>query len=100
MKYSLRSLIPKLHLRDLFWLTAVCALAVGWWKAASDHDKLKRESELYRGIRVILTQQAHSGIDVGDDGFIRIDTPFGTCGYRLPDDLPTSKTPAPNPPED
>jgi hypothetical protein len=22
---------PKLHLRDLFWLVLVCALAVGWW---------------------------------------------------------------------
>ncbi len=23
--------LPKLHIRDLFWLVMVCALAVGWW---------------------------------------------------------------------
>jgi hypothetical protein len=23
--------LPKLHLRDLFWLVLVCALGVGWW---------------------------------------------------------------------
>jgi hypothetical protein len=23
--------LPQLHLRDLFWLVLVCALAAGWW---------------------------------------------------------------------
>lgn len=23
--------LPKLHLRDLFWLTLACALGLGWW---------------------------------------------------------------------
>jgi len=23
--------VPRFHLRDLFWLVLVCALAVGWW---------------------------------------------------------------------
>ena len=24
-------IVPKLHLRDIFWLTVVVGLAVGWW---------------------------------------------------------------------
>jgi hypothetical protein len=23
--------LPQLHLRDLFWLVLICALAAGWW---------------------------------------------------------------------
>lgn len=92
--------LPKLHLRDLFWLIAVCALAVGWWKAASDSNQFKHDSELYHGIRVMLAKQPHSGISVDDDGFIRIDTPHGRVGYRLPADMPSSQAPAANPPKE
>ena len=24
--------LPQIHLRDLFWLLLVCALAAGWWR--------------------------------------------------------------------
>ena len=37
--------LPKLHLRDLFWLVLVCAVAVGWW---IERGRPKRESEMWQ----------------------------------------------------
>lgn len=37
--------MPKLYLRDLFWLILVCALAVGWWM---DHETLKADVQSVR----------------------------------------------------
>jgi hypothetical protein len=34
--------IPKINLRDLFWLIVVVALALGWW---IDLDRIRRERE-------------------------------------------------------
>jgi hypothetical protein len=38
--------LPKLHLRDLFWLVLVCALAVGWWV---EHRARSQEAHASRG---------------------------------------------------
>jgi hypothetical protein len=39
-------------LRDLLWLTALVALAVGWWL---DHDRLERQREMERLEQLIGT---------------------------------------------
>lgn len=42
--------LPKLSLRDLFWLMLVCALAVGWWVDRSQlATPIDLESEYIRG---------------------------------------------------
>ena len=83
MKYSLRSLM-RFSIRDLFWLTIVIALVVGWW--------LDR-SRLYR---------------LWDDEFtLRIEseaamapTPERLRELRKRVMLPNSSAPAPKSPED
>ena len=43
---------PRLHLRDLFWLTLVVALALGWGvyylRTIGDARRLAAENEMYR----------------------------------------------------
>ena len=96
--YDSRAKPMKFSLRDLFWLIAVSALAVGWGKAATDRNRFKHDSELYHGIRVTLTEQPHSGITF-DDEFVRIESPYGVSGWRLPEDMPNSQAPAQPPPK-
>jgi hypothetical protein len=40
---------PQLHLRDLFWLVLVCALALGWWlersRLIAGHVSLKMQAD-------------------------------------------------------
>ena len=33
--------LPQLHLRDLFWLTLVSAMAAAWWTERHNHTRLK-----------------------------------------------------------
>jgi hypothetical protein len=35
--------IPRLHLRDLFWLTVVVAVAIGYWMQRSEITRLRSE---------------------------------------------------------
>jgi hypothetical protein len=38
--------LPQLHLRDLFWLVLVCAIAGGWWvESAGLRQQLREANE-------------------------------------------------------
>lgn len=46
----------RFSIRDLFWLTLVAALAVGWW---IDHEKLKPKMMLVApGRRIVVEEQS------------------------------------------
>lgn len=45
MKYSLRSLM-RFSLRDLFWITVVVALVLGWWLDHSKNQHLGRRLQV------------------------------------------------------
>jgi hypothetical protein len=86
---------PQLILRDFFWLMLVCALTVGWWLAKQDRDRYLHDSEMYHSLRVILTKQPHSGIEL-EDRTLWIEVGGGSqSGYRLPDDFELRETYAP-----
>jgi hypothetical protein len=42
--------LPKLHLRDLFWLVLVCALGCGWWLERS--KRVAEQVERDRGEQI------------------------------------------------
>ena len=49
--------LPKLSLRDLFWLVLVCALAVGWWverARATELREVAAQAERYKRGMVAL----------------------------------------------
>jgi hypothetical protein len=108
MKYSLRSLM-RFSLRDLFWLTVVVALAVGWWidhrrwvpaaLTLSEARELERKSkyleeEIYRIDKQLaehglqLEQKFSWGMGGRKQGYIEV----------IP--LPNSQAPAQNSPKD
>jgi hypothetical protein len=53
--------LPKLHLRDLFWLVLVCALAVGWWRERS-HNREVNASTINSLIRDLETEPEMQGV--------------------------------------
>jgi hypothetical protein len=86
----------KFSIRDLFWLTAVVALAVGWW---ADHwlravkveplIKAQKEAEArYTGLRETLESGGYKVLLEQNGEELKIAV--------LP---PTSQAPAPNPPK-
>ena len=38
----MKSRLPQLRLRDLFWLVLVCAMAIGWWQERVKNEQLQR----------------------------------------------------------
>jgi hypothetical protein len=70
--------LPKLHLRDVFWLVLVCALVVGWWG-----DRGRVSAELSKVMRAII--RSPLCLDrVGDEyELIRCGKLPGTA-YQLP----------------
>jgi hypothetical protein len=82
--------LPKLHLRDLFWLVLGCALALGWLldrgnlAAQNENLKVDLESEHLRGrsdedARWFQVIENHAGLDNATKQRIRRDY------FKLPD---------------
>ena len=98
MKYSLRSLMT-FSIRDLFWITVVAALALGWWV---DHWQPVTTSR----IKAMLIRGGWHAVD-GDGNILEYMTTDGgttVTVWEFSDDrgdyrLPTSQTPTPNPPK-
>jgi len=95
MKYSLRSLMT-FSIRDMFWLTVVVALAIGWWLERQRADEAAKEAESSQSLSDALTEQLKNknpaaSIEITVNG--RASTT--STGYGLP----TSQAPAPNPPK-
>jgi len=82
MKYSLRSLMT-FSIRDLFWITVVVALAVGWWVE-------KRRAEAFR-------EKARDN-DVLELSNSKLKDLVWDYGKEL-ERLRNSSAPAPNPPK-
>ena len=43
-------------IRDVLWLTVVVALGCAWWTVGSERDRLQRELETERTLRVLAKQ--------------------------------------------
>jgi len=106
MKYSLRSRL-RFSLRDMFWLTVVVALAVGWWVDRSRLHALWTSAELdYSNSdqQVIdLTEYIQEvQAEIQRLGIADSRGKGGKVVLRPPDSSPppTSQAPAPNPPKD
>lgn len=56
MKFSLRSLM-KFSIRDLFWLTMVVALAIGWWLERQRAGEAIKEAESSQTLSDALAKQ-------------------------------------------
>ena len=99
MKYSLRSLM-RFSIRDIALATVIVALMLGWWmervSMKKEIETLKWESE---GFRDVLKRD---GYEITNDGIeMRIDRTGGDFYIRArpSPSLPTSSSPAPNPPK-
>jgi hypothetical protein len=56
MKYSLRSLMT-FSIRDLFWVTVVVALTIGWWLERQRAEQAVQEAESSQALSDALTVQ-------------------------------------------
>ena len=65
MKYSLRSLM-RFSIRDLFWLTVVVGVALGWW--VNHQSQVKFRQNIERGIQSLTQRMVQDGYKVGWDG--------------------------------
>ena len=112
MKYSLRSLM-RFSLRDLFWLTAVAAIVLGWWLEHRafrrlDADFKVMRDELNRARKVIQTKARFDSYRGNPSRIISTDENGKTTIQDLPPPEPlelvppllNSSAPAPIPPKD
>jgi hypothetical protein len=89
MKYSLRSLMT-FSIRDLFWLTVVVALAVGWWVQSRNSAAELAVTKKHVNLLVFYFEaRTHDSVWLRKDGRVDIE--------ERPAVL-TSQAPAPNPP--
>ena len=76
--------LPQLHLRDLFWLVLVVALAVGWW-IDHLHAANRREAVIVHAERIrTVLDDARSAYVVSVQNFDRSRKFQGARGFLLP----------------
>ena len=90
MKYSLRSLM-RFSLRDLFWITVVVAVVLGWWV---DHMRgQERELRWWKCVQEMSNELASAPEPYA------FETPNGILRINV-NLLPVPSASAPNPPKD
>ena len=92
MKYSLRSLM-RFSIRDLFWITVVVAVGLGWWLERGRANTFKVEAKQLRADLSIAKEEMASSSDL-------ITKLVKELHVRSPANLPHSSAPAPNPPKE
>jgi hypothetical protein len=99
----------KFTIRDLFLVTVILALAVGWWVERQRVTRLEREKnrESWRVetlADVMRHERAH--VDIVEDEIVidrrdwkTVTRPLGNRTFHYYPSLPNSSAPAPNPPK-
>jgi len=83
----------KFSIRDLFLVTMIVALALGWWMEHRAQVRSRENAE--RGARILGLRLVQDGYRIGWDGAQSIPVVLGPGEFELPHPQPT----APNPPK-
>lgn len=102
MKYSLRSLM-QFSIRDLFWLTVVVTLAVGWWagnrRIAEENSRLKEKVEPLIRAQKEAEARFNALRETLESGGFKVHWEQKGDDLKIAIELPNPSTPAPNPPK-
>ena len=87
----------KFTIRDLFLVTVIVALVLGWWVDRSRLSQRAREAEVSAGLEREVRKFLKSMLE--DEGYRFSRDQNGRVSIAPPKELPSSQAPAPNPPK-